>query len=297
MNKSCIHLCIEEVGKCFNIDTNLLAFQIFGIDYCNKLNSEAIYKKFRPGQIVHFTEFCKNMYGLNFYQCNNFWDYKEKIEYGIKNQYKMMIGFDNFYLPWGNTFNKTHVIHYFNISGIDKDGRILCNDKYNKKYNEELSDELFSKGYKIGYFISRGNIISNNKMIESILKDFNIYNNNLAYKMLIKELLNVKSYDEIFESSDANACEMIIFSKIIIQYEEMKIKLLETYKKSQIKLLIKSILNVIDKWKSILQLLIYMLYSCRIRMEIIEKITKLLAEICYEQQFQYNFMCKVKDSI
>ena len=289
-NKSCLQICFEEILKYWNLNSDFLIFQIFGIDYCNRLNSDAIYKKFRPGQIGHFTDFCSNIYGLEFYRYYNALEFVKNIKRGIRCNYKIMAGFDNFYLPWGNTFQKVHLIHFFNILDIDEKGNILCYDGYNEKYSEKLDVDNFIKGYKSGYYITKTKKSTENidKLFEFISKKIKNDENVKAYEMLINELSNIKSYEELFESSDTNSCEVIIVTKMIINYEKMKLKILQENMCNRE--IYECVYQIAQRWDNILNLLLYLRYSRKIKEKVIDTITRKIKEICDYQVYEWKII-------
>ncbi len=305
MHKNCIQVSISNMCTEWNIIEELLAFQEFGIDYSNRLNSEAINKKLRPRQVCSFKKFCKYILGLKLDEWCKDGKYTEKIKYGIDNNYYILCGYDNYYLPWGKTFLDTHILHFFNIIGMDEDGNVVCCDLYNGQPKQVLEYNLLEKGYKVAYYVTKKfNGVEDLKnfvqLFEFIIKNINMSDINSSYKSLKNALLHVQNYEQLFETENHEACELLIILKHMVESEKNKADFIKNNNMvcdDNINRFVESLFDVSNKWNQILQNFIYMKIRKKINYMLLDESLIIINEICNEQNLQYKSMLKYIDNM
>lgn len=283
-SNNCLSQSIALLLQNQKADTRWLMANNYSIEYSNKLNSDLIYKKLRFRQAVHYTEFCTAVYGMVFKEipCNPYiWDH---IKVHLQEQGEILIGYDTYYAPWHEAYEKTHVFHYSLVTKMNDD-HLVCLDAYMDHMEVGWKKELFMKAVKTVYCIKMPDEIPAadiNKVIRLMIcqaTETSIRNN---YEQFIFDLENVDSIEQIFENDNPRICELLIVIKRIAKDCENLAELFEFVelgnKREQQIYVVQLFQSLQNQWELITVILLRIILRKRISANSIKPVIKILKE-------------------
>ena len=289
---SCVQMAVGDICKCDYAQLRYFSFCTFSIEYTNKLNSEQIWKKLRARQIVHFTVFLKKVFEIDICEWqleSNKW--QNCIE-GLKMRKNILLGFDCYYAPWSPSYLQTHILHFCHVKGVDEAGNLICTDSYMNAFDVSWGREEFEKAYKAGYYVTVGpgqKRINNKEILSWIKNAVPVDSVEIHYKNLLKDFLKIRNYEDLFETENPEACELIIVTKQISRNYSEGAKILKEWDKDiesdKLEMLRENYQCLSDNWNMITQLLLYMILRRKIIQEALDSIQKYIEK---------NLICEIE---
>lgn len=278
---SCIQMAVSDICKCDYANLKYFSLCIFSIEYINKLNSEQIWKKLRPKHIVHFIRFYKEIFGIDIEEWQPGSDPWQNIADGLGRKKDILLGFDCYYAPWSPSYRQTHILHFCQVKGMEDGDKLICTDSYMDAFDVSWERKEFQKAYKSGYYVTAATCRkqTQNKEIllwikEAVTEDSLKYH----YGNLLKDLLQIENYSDLFETENPEACELIIMAKQISRNYGEAAKILKGWdidiSPDRMGKIQADYQRLCDNWNMITQLLLYMLLRRKIIRESIDSIRK-----------------------
>ncbi len=297
---SCVQIAIGDICKYDYKQLRYFVFCAFGLDYANRLNSEEICKKLRLTRIMHFTEFFRRYFGIDIRKWTPERDAWQNVVEGLEMKKDILLGFDCYYAPWSPSYQQTHMLHFCQVKGIDAAGNLICTDSYMDAFDVPFEKKELEKAYKSGYYVTAGSVQKGMKAKEILLAIKNAVSIDvieLNYKNLSADLMGIKNYEDIFETDNPEACEIIIIAKNISKnYSECADIMKEWHEEiaaDKVTALRENYQHLSDTWDMITQLLLYMFLRKKIIQESMDSIRRHLEEnFIYERE-----VLKLIDSI
>ncbi len=221
---SCLNEALAQLLKKHENDTRWLVLNNFSIEYSDKLSSNLIYKKLRFRQVVHYTEFCGIIFGMHFEEMILDEKLFETMQHQLKEGKAVLVGFDFYYAPWNEAYEKTHIFHYILVNEIKGDV-LICTDAFMDNLQVFWNKELFLKAVKTGYYVQvpeKMSGVAPNQVLGVVAQNMSEQSIRDNYEALIQDLKNIQSMEQLFECDEPGTCELIVMIKrIILNYEKI----------------------------------------------------------------------------
>lgn len=287
---SCVQIAIGDICKCDYKQLRYFAFCAFGLDYTNRLNSEQICKKLRLKWTMHFTEFYRKHFGIDICRWTPERDVWQNVLEGLELKKSILLGFDCYYAPWSPSYQQTHILHFCQVKGIDTGGNLICTDSYEDAFDVPFERKAFEKAYKSGYYVTAGSVQKRMNVKEILLSIKNAVSIDVIesnYKNLLADLMEIKNYEELFETDNPEACELIVITKNFFKNYSECADIIKEWQEEiaadKATALREQYQRLSDNWNMITQLLLYMLLRRKIIQEPMESIRR---------HFEENFICE-----
>lgn len=282
---------------CVKYDIDPLKMFLWGWSF-NYDNNPALYNRISVSYCMDTKQFLEEQLGLEIKEIRSSTPINITEMFDIMSAgNEMVIGLDAFYCPWSSAYQKMHISHFINVIEVDVSKNVLCcNDWYTEEepvyelpYEDLIAGRHSINCVHVKEKTARGSVhellVACYKQKSDIKQDFAKFANDIKA---------INDIGELFESSDARNCNIIIKIKECKGYRNgialyMKNALEDKEGGQELEEASMMFESLGKMWDKLLKSLLKLLIVNRAEARILDKIANNIIEIGELEEKTYQF--------